>query len=83
MEVAKVVNPMGLKISVAGNSFMVNKNTKAAPDRIPGSTKGRVTEVKTLKGVLPSPLATSSIMGLTCSNEVLAAPTAGDRNSTT
>ncbi len=83
MEVARVVKPIGLKIRVAGNSFMVNKNTKAAPDKIPGSTKGRVTVVNTLRGVFPNPLAASSILGLTCNNEVLAAPTAGERNSTT
>jgi len=83
MDVANVVKPMGLKISVAGNSFIVNKNTRAAPDRIPGSTRGSVTEVNTLSGVLPNPLAASSILGLTCNHEVLAAPTAGERKSTT
>ena len=79
MDVANVVKPMGLKMSVAGNSFIVSKKTRAAPDRIPGSTRGRVTEVNTRKGVLPRPRAASSILGLTCSKEVLVAPTAGER----
>ena len=83
MEVANVVKPMGLKIRVAGNSFMVSKNTRAAPDRIPGSTKGRVIDMKTLRGVFPNPLAASSMLGLTCNKEVLAAPTAGERKRTT
>ena len=83
MEVANVVKPMGLKMRVAGNSFIVNKNTRAAPDRIPGSTSGRVTDVKTLRGVLPKPLAAYSMLGLTSNNEDLAAPTAGERKRTT
>ena len=42
---------MGLRIKVAGNSFIVSRNTKAAADRMPGLTKGSVIDVKTRKGV--------------------------------
>ena len=37
MVVARVLNPMGLRISVAGSSFMVSKKTRAAPETIPGA----------------------------------------------
>ncbi len=79
MEVANVVKPMGLKIKVAGNSFITNKKTNAAPDKTPGVINGSVTEEKTPMGVRPKPRAASSIRGLTCRREDRAAPTAGDR----
>ena len=65
MEVARVEKPMGLNISVAGNSFMTSKKTNAAPDRTPGVTNGNVTDEKTPMGVRPRPRAASSILGLT------------------
>ena len=65
IEVASVLNPMGLRINVAGNSFITSKNTSAAPDKIPGAINGNVTDEKTPMGLRPNPLATSSIRGLT------------------
>ena len=35
MDVAKVSKPSGLNIKVAGNSFIVNRNTIAPPANIP------------------------------------------------
>mgnify|MGYP000244650565 CR=1 FL=1 len=64
MEVASVLNPMGLSIRVAGSSFITNKKTKAHPANNPGRATGRVTEEKARSGVLPRPLAASSILGL-------------------
>ena len=83
MDVAKVWKPMGLNINVAGNSFIVSKKTRAAPDTMPGRTNGRVTDENTPKGVRPNPLAASSTLGLTCKKELRAAPTAAETNSTT
>ena len=79
MEVARVVKPMGLRISVAGSSFIVSKNTRAAPATMPGVTNGSVTEENTPIGARPKLRAASSIRGLTWSREALAAPTAGDK----
>ena len=74
---------MGLKINVAGSSFIVSKKTKAAPDMMPGRTRGSVTDEKTRRGVRPNPRAASSTLGLTCKKELRAAPTAADTNRTT
>ena len=49
-EVARVSKPMGLKMSVAGNSFITSKKTSAAPARIPGLTRGTVIEVSSRAG---------------------------------
>jgi len=40
--VDKVLNPSGLKINVAGSSFIVSKNTIANPAINPGRSKGKV-----------------------------------------
>ena len=42
-DVARVWNPGGARMSVAGSSFMVRRKTRAAPARMPGATKGTVT----------------------------------------
>ena len=47
MDVAKVSKPNGLNIKVAGNSFIVNKNTIAPPANMPCFTKGIVNVFKT------------------------------------
>ena len=47
IDVARVSNPMGLKINVAGSSFMVSRNTNAAPAKMPGRTNGTVTVAAT------------------------------------
>tara|TARA_Y100000031_G_C7934464_1_gene254206 strand:+ start:238 stop:528 length:291 start_codon:yes stop_codon:yes gene_type:complete len=64
VEVARVVKPTGLRISVAGNSFMVSKKTKAAPEMMPGLTRGIVTDEKTRSGDRPRLRAASSMWGL-------------------
>lgn len=43
VEVASVLKSKGLKMRVAGNSFIVNKNTNAAPINMPGLINGVVT----------------------------------------
>lgn len=83
MEVARVVNPMGLRMSVAGNSFITSKNTRAHPASNPGRTIGNVTDENARIGLFPSPLAASSNRGLTCNIDVRKVPRAGDTNSTT
>ena len=40
MEVAKVLKPMGLRINVAGNSFITSRKTRDAPASIPGRAIG-------------------------------------------
>src|SRR3990172_8289517 len=69
--VDRVLKPIGLRINVAGSSFMTVKKTSAAPARIPDRTRGKVIVVKTLNGVRPRLRAASSIRGLTCLSEVL------------
>ena len=83
MDDARVVKPMGLRISVAGSSFMVRRNTRAAPVRIPGRTSGSVTVRRTDSGPRPRLRAASSNSGRTWSNEVRREPTAAGRNSVT
>ena len=83
MEVASVLNPMGLSINVAGSSFITRRNTSAHPASIPGRATGNVTDEKALRGLLPRPRAASSILGLICNKEVRTAPSAGDKNKTT
>ena len=41
MEVAKLLKPMGARMSVAGSSFMVRRNVKAPPAKSPGINNGR------------------------------------------
>ena len=83
MEVASVLKPMGLSINVAGSSFITSRKTKAHPANSPGRATGSVTDEKARKGLLPSPLAASSILGLICNNDVRTAPRAGERYNTT
>ena len=80
---ARVVKPIGLRISVAGNSFIVSRNTRAAPVRTPGRTSGKVTVNNTDNGRRPRLRAASSNSGRTWSNEVRREPTAAGRNSVT
>ncbi len=42
IRVASVLNPVGARRSVAGSSFIVVRNTIAAPVRMPGRTRGNV-----------------------------------------
>ena len=65
MDVASVVKPVGLRINVAGNSFIVSRNTMAAPARMPVRNNGSVTLVSTRTGDLCRLRATSSMLGLT------------------
>jgi hypothetical protein len=65
IEVASVLKPMGLRSSVAGSSFMVVRKTRAAPAKIPGRTRGRVTVTRVCNGVRPRLRAASSTRGLT------------------
>ena len=58
--VANVLNPSGPKISVAVNSFIVIKNTKAIATITPDLTNGKVTEYITPMFDRPKPLAASS-----------------------
>ena len=83
MYVARVLNPKGPRINVAGNSFIVNKNTREAPANTPPLIKGNVIELITFILPLPKDLAASSILGFTCSREFLIGPTAKGKNSTT
>ncbi len=83
IDVARVLNPIGLSINVAGNSFITRRKTKAQPASIPGRAIGSVTEEKARRGLFPRPLAASSIRGLICKSEVRTAPIAGEMKSTT
>jgi hypothetical protein len=65
IEVANVLKPMGLKISVAGSSFIVVRKTRAAPAKMPRRIMGRVTVPRTWSKVRPRLRAASSIRGLT------------------
>ena len=80
IDVAKVLNPIGPKMRVAGNSFMASRNTMAPPARRPGISRGKVTVVKALSGVFPRIRAASSSLGLTCKNEVFILPNAAGKN---
>ena len=79
IDVARVLNPIGLSINVAGNSFITRRKTKAQPANNPGRATGRVTDENARNGLLPRPRAASSILGLICKSEVRTAPKAGDR----
>ena len=59
-EVANVVKPVGLRIKVAGSSFMVRRKTREAPAMMPGRAAGRVTDANAPNGDRPSPRAASS-----------------------
>ena len=67
--VANVSKPKGLKIKVAGNSFMVSRNTSAPPANIPGLIKGRVIERITENASLPRLRPAYSKPGCTCNND--------------
>ena len=62
--VARVLNPSGPSISVAGSSFIVTRKTNAPPISIPGLIRGPVTESITRNCPLPRILADSSNRGL-------------------
>ena len=47
VDVARVVNPIGLRMRVAGSSFIVMRKTNAAPASIPGRIRGSVIVEKT------------------------------------
>ena len=47
IDVANVLKPNGLKINVAGNSFIVNKNTITPPASTPCLTMGKVKDFNT------------------------------------
>ena len=82
MEVARVLKPIGLKIRVAGSSFMVSRNTRAAPAMIPGCTSGTVIESEHPRRRPPQASGRFFYSGIDLKKDALAAPTAGDRNST-
>ena len=63
--VARVLNPVGERIRVAGSSFMVVRNTSAAPVRSPGLIRGTETWRIELSWLRPSVRAASSMCGLT------------------
>lgn len=50
-EVASVWNPRGPSISVAGSSFIVRRNTSAAPISTPERIRGSVTRIITRRGL--------------------------------
>ena len=52
--VAKVSNPVGPRINVAGNSFIVNRNTKAALAKMLGIKIGNITRRKEVIWVVPN-----------------------------
>ena len=54
IDVAKVSNPVGPSINVAGNSFIVSRNTKAALANTLGIRIGSVTRVNDRNWVKPS-----------------------------
>ena len=82
-EADRVLNPVGLRISVAGSSFMVRRKTSDAPATMPGLAAGRVTEVNAPNGERPRLRAASSTLGLICNRVERTAPSAGERNSAT
>ena len=75
-EVARVVKPVGLRIRVAGSSFMVSRNTREAPATMPGRAAGSVTDVNAPRGDRPSPRAASSTRGFICNSVARTAPRA-------
>ena len=64
--VAKEVNPIGLRINVTGSSFIVSKNAKTPPAKIPFQSNGTVIERSILVGVLPRLEAASSRLWFIC-----------------
>ena len=74
--VAKLLNPRGLKMSVAGNSFIVTKNTKTAPTRTLFLSNGNVTNHSVSMAVFPRFQEDSSIAGLICNAADLMVPSA-------
>ena len=80
IDIASVSNPIGDNIIVAGNSFMVNINTRAPPANKPGRMIGIVIEYSTCIGPFPRLRAASSRRGLICRRDDLIEPTAAGRN---
>ncbi len=64
IEIARVLKPMGLRIKVAGNSFMVLKKIRTAPASKPERTRGSVMVTNICKDLRPRLRAASSSRGL-------------------
>lgn len=74
--VARVLNPVGERRRVAGSSFMVVRNTRAAPVSRPGRTSGIVTLRMDSQRDEPRLSAASSSRGLICNRDERMVPTA-------
>ena len=83
MDVDRVLNPIGARIRLAGSSFIVRRNTSAAPASSPDRKRGSVIDCSACVGVFPRLLAASSILGLICRSETRIAPTEAGRNNIT
>ena len=82
IEVANVSNPVGPRINVAGNSFIVRRNTSAALAKMLGIIIGNVTRTNAWSCVLPIDCAASSRRGLICNSPDRKDPSATGRKST-
>jgi hypothetical protein len=83
IDVARVRDSIGPRINVAGNSFIVSRNTITAAAARPGRIIGTVMVKKAQIRERPKLIAASSILGLTCKREDRIVPTATGRNKTT
>ena len=81
-DVARVWNPSGPSIRVAGSSFIVRRNTSAAPISTPERIRGRVIRAITRRGLWPRERAASSNRGLICSSVERTEPSATGKNRT-
>jgi hypothetical protein len=53
ISVARVSNPVGWSIKVAGSSFIAARKTRRVPERIPGAASGRTILRKVCERVCP------------------------------
>lgn len=81
--VARVLKPMGLRMRVAGSSFMQVRKTRAVAEVSPGRSNGNKTRPKTPPGVAPRLRAAHSRLGEICNKEARVEPTAWGMNRIT
>ena len=82
IDVASVLKPGGLKINVAGSSFIVNRKTRPEPANIPRNARGRVIRRKDCKEDFPKLREASSSRGLICNKAAWVLPPLAERKST-
>ena len=81
--VASVSKSKGLRISVAGSSFMQSTKTRRAAETSAGRSSGRCTSRKALNGPRPSMRAAAATFGVTFCSPLSMAPKDTARKRTT